>query len=337
MWRLGMEGHQLRSGMRHLKVLRRGLGIAWWEWFRAAADAVQREGIGHGAGAWVAENPSDKWGAVAGNGSPPVLPWRTLGRASYRAAVTTGALEPGIRIEDVLDHRKATAVFIHGAEGAPAQFARLAAALGERINSAVFVWDDTARLAPAAERLRAALTEWPGPVIVVAHSMGALLLAYVGATDRNGQLQDLTAVYLNPLVGGSRYAGDFRALRWLRVGTLLQRLLFRPSVLDLAPEGDFQQAIFGPASAASSFAARSVVLFTERPGEEPDIRPDRVPHYFGRTRDELLERMGRVVQVPPARRSGHRAPLIEPAVVLPLVDGIVNAFTGLDFRGARRA
>jgi hypothetical protein len=323
--------------MRHFKVLRRSLGIVGSELARALPDVVQPGGIVRRADAPLAGNPWSKPGTAAGSDSLPVLPWRTLDRASYRVAVTSGVIEPGIFVEEVLDHHKATAVLVHGAEGAPAQFATLAAALGGRTNAAVFLWDDTARLAPGAERLRAALTDWPRPVIVVAHSMGALLLAYVGATDCKRQLEDLTAVYLNPLIGGSRYAGDFRALRWLRIGALLQRLLLRPSVLDLAPESDFQQAIFGPASAASSFAARSVVLFTERPREEPDIRPDRVPHYFGRTRDELLERMGRVVQMPPARRNGHRAPLIEPEVVLPLVDGIVNTFTNLEFRSARGA
>lgn len=309
----------------------------WEELFEAASDeAVQKEFVRR-ADARAAKSHYGQWGAGAGDRSWPVLPWRTLDRANYRAGVTTGALEPGIVVEDAFDRRKPTAVFIHGAAGAPAQFTTLAAALSERVNAAIFIWDDTGRLAPAAERLRTALLDWPDPVIVVAHSMGALLPAYVGVTDTYGQLRDLTAVYLNPLIGGSRYAGDFRALRWLRVGAFLQRMLFRPSVLDLAPESDFQQAIFGPASAAPSFAARTAIVFTERPGEEPDIRPDRVPHYFGRSRDQLLERTGRVVRVPPTRASGHKAPLLRPAVVLPLLDEVLSMPVSREHRSASLA
>jgi pimeloyl-ACP methyl ester carboxylesterase len=254
----------------------------------------------------------------------PVLSWRTLRRDSYRAAFKVGALQCGIYCEEPLRRDRPTVIFIHGAAGAPSQFAALAAALPSRVNRAVFVWDDTARLAPTAERLRAALVRLPVGVTIVAHSIGMLLPAYIGATDPRGLLRDLAAVYLNPLIGGSRYAGDFRALRWLRLGAVLQRAFCRPSIMDLAPESDFQRTICGPAGAASSFAVRTVMLFTERRGKEPDIRPARVPHYFGRTREALLERFGTVRTVPFSHASGHTAPLLKPNLVLPILEELLD-------------
>ena len=131
-------------------------------------------------------------------------------------------------------------------------------------------------------------------------------------------------MYLNPLIGGSRYAGDFRALRWLRVGSALQRAFCRPSFRDLAPESDFQQAICGRAGAPSSFAGRTMLLFTERRGKEPDVRPARLPHYFGRTREELLARLGTVVNVPLLQATGHNAPLLEPRPVLPILQRLMD-------------
>jgi len=253
-----------------------------------------------------------------------VLYWRTLGRDDYRAALKAGVLESGIYLAESLHRDRPTVVFIHGAAGAPSQFAALAAGLIERANCAVFLWDDTARLAPNAERLRAALLRLPDCVTVVAHSMGFLLPAYAGATDPHGRLRRLAAVYLNPLIGGSRYAGDFRALRWLRLGPILQRAFFPPHILDLAPESDFQQTICGPASGASSFAAQTRLLFTERRGREPDIPPARVPSYFGQTREALLERFGMVVRVPLPEASGHKAPLLKPDLVLPIVESLLN-------------
>jgi pimeloyl-ACP methyl ester carboxylesterase len=254
----------------------------------------------------------------------PVLPWRTLQRDSYRAALESGALQCGIYCEEPLHQSRPTVVFIHGAAAAPSRFSALAAALRARVNRAVFLWDDTARLAPSAERLRAALLRLPAGVTIVAHSIGMLLPAYAGATDPRGLLGDLAAVYLNPLIGGSRYAGDFRAVRWLGLGTVLQHLFCHPNILDLAPESDFQRTICGPESTASSFAAHTVILFTERRGHEPDIRPARVPDYFGRTRAALLERFGTVRSVPRADASGHNAPLLNPNLVVPILETLLD-------------
>lgn len=269
------------------------------------------------------QNPSHVW---------PVLSWRSLHRDSYRAALKCGALRCGVYVEEPLHRNQPTVIFIHGAGGAPSQFAPLAAALNGRVNRAIFLWDDTARLAPAAERLRAAVLQADDAVTIVAHSMGTLLPAYIGATDPHGCLRRLAVTYLNPLVGGSRHAGDFRALRWLGVGRLLQRVLVRPSFLDLAPESEFQQTICGRMSAPSSFAAHTVLLFTERRGQEPDIRPARVPAYFGRTRDEVLVRLGTVRMAPPRQANGHIAPLRDPSLVLPILETLLAGSTAGDRR-----
>ena len=254
----------------------------------------------------------------------PVLSWRTLRRDVYRTALKTGVLQCGVYLEEPLQAGRPTVVFIHGALAAPSQFAELAPALSDGVNRAAFLWDDGARLTPTAEHLRAALLRLPGAVAIVAHSMGMLLPAYVGATDVHGLLRDVAAVYLNPLIGGSRYAGDFRALRWLRLGSVLQRAFCRASILDLAPESAFQQTICGLASAPSSFAPRTVLLFTERIGQEPDIRPARVPHYFGRSREELVARFGRALRLPEASASDHNAPLRKPNLVLPILEALLD-------------
>jgi hypothetical protein len=254
----------------------------------------------------------------------PVLPWRQLRRDVYRAALEEGTIQTGVHFAAAPHPDRPTCLFIHGAAGAPAQFAALAAAFHDRVNPAAFFWDDKARLTPSAKHLRAALLRLPEPVTIVAHSMGMLLPAYLGATDGHGELRNLAALYLNPLIGGSRYAGDFRALRWLRIGAVLQRLFLRPSFLDLAPESEFQQTICGRAGTASSFAAHTVLLFTEKRGREPDIRPARVPSYFGQTRAELLQRFGAVVRVPSLHASGHKAPLHAPSFVVPVLERLLE-------------
>jgi hypothetical protein len=65
-----------------------------------------------------------------------------------------------------------------------------------------------------------------------------------------------------------------------------------------------------------------VVLFTEREGEEPDVLPDRVPQFFGRTREELLDRLGTVVRMP---NRGHNAPLLEAELSVPLIKRFLEA------------
>jgi len=69
-----------------------------------------------------------------------------------------------------------------------------------------------------------------------------------------------------------------------------------------------------------------VLLFSERPGEEPDIRPGRVPKFFPRTRDQVLRRCGEVVFTRTDRDVGH-APLEYPDISLPLIDAALERTT----------
>ena len=224
---------------------------------------------------------------------PPAAPWRVLERAGYRGALEAGTLRPGLVRDRPFDAAKPTVVFIHGAGGAPSQFKALADALGERANLTAFLYDDASRLTPSAHLLEQELRRLPASVTVVAHSMGTLLPGYVGAKSCDDRLRRIAAVYLNPLIGGSHYADDIPALRFLRpLKPLVQRLFFRPSVLDITPESAFEQTIFGPSSPTPCFAAHTTVLLTERAGEEPDIVRERIPLFFGRTREQLLGRMG---------------------------------------------
>lgn len=258
-----------------------------------------------------------------------MLSWWELGRREYRAALRRGVFQPGIVLEEPLVPGRATVIFIHGVRGAPGEFAQFAVALRGRANVGAFLYDATARLAPASSLLREGVLSLLAPIVMVAHSIGALLPAHIGATDPEGRLREVAAVYVNPLIGGSRYAdadralavlGDMPGLRWLYgVKRAIQRRLLPSIVQDLTPECDFQQAMFGSWSRASSFAASTVILFTERPGGEPDIREDRVRKLFGRSRRELVERLGTVVPVGSAQRTGHAAPLNHPELVLPLV------------------
>lgn len=252
--------------------------------------------------------------------------WRDLERSQYRATLETGELTPGLVADSAVDLSRPTVVFIHGAEGTPARFGSLADALEPRANIVMFVYDDTAPLVQSAERLRAGLLALGSrPHVLVAHSMGALLPAYAGATDLNRQLRCTAAVYLNPLIGGSHYADDIPALRWLQgLKPYLQRAFFPTNVQDLTPDSVFEQIIFGRASQPSSFAARTVLLFTEHEGEEPGIAPGRIPHFFGRPRDVLLQRLGRVRTVSTAEATGHSAPLFHPDIVVPLVTELLD-------------
>ena len=279
---------------------------------------------------------------------PVVVPWRNLDRRSYRAALCGGSFRLGIALEEPFVYGRPTVVFIHGSGGSPGQFAELAGTLRGHANLGALLYDDTARLAPAAAVLREEVLSLRGPVVVVAYSIGTLLPAYIGATDREGRLREVAAVYVNPLIGGSRYAdadsalallGDVPGLSWLHgVKRAIQRVFFPSIVQDLTPEGDFQQAIFGWRSRAPSLAARTAILFTERPGKEPDIREDRVRKLFGRSRRELVERMGTIVPVGSAHRTGHAAPLAYPELVLPLVvtaieTGSANRHPPMSFPG----
>jgi pimeloyl-ACP methyl ester carboxylesterase len=240
-----------------------------------------------------------------------------------------GVFRPGIDLEEPFVCGKPTVIFIHGGGGAPGEFAALAGALRHRANLGALLYDDMARLAPATGLLREGVLSLLDRVVLVAHSIGTLLPAYIGATDPEGRLRDVAAVYINPLIGGSRHAdadsvlallGDVPGLHWMhRLKRAIQRVFFPSIVQDLTPESDFQQAIFGCRSPTPSFAASTAILFTERPGKEPDIREDRVRKFFGRSRRELVERLGTVVPVHAAQRTGHTAPFTHPELVLPLV------------------
>jgi pimeloyl-ACP methyl ester carboxylesterase len=228
-------------------------------------------------------------------------------------------------------------VFVHGGDGTPALFAPLASALQAHADCAAFCYSDHARLVISAEHLRHAvrdLARTSSGVVIVAHSMGALLAAYIGATDPERLLVAVRALYVNPLIGGSLWAdadpilarlGELPGLVWLhRVKRLIQRACFPPCVRDLAPESDFAQTIFGRGSTVSSFREHTRIVFTERPGEGPDVRPARAPRLFGRTRPELIERLGTVVPIAPGNAAGHRTPLMTPALLVPLIESLLD-------------
>ena len=56
-------------------------------------------------------------------------------------------------------------------------------------------------------------------------------------------------------------------------------------------------------------------------GDEPDIEPARVPRFFGRTRDELLDRIDPVIRV---TGKGHHAPLHDPDISLPVLRSFLD-------------
>lgn len=258
--------------------------------------------------------------------------WTFHSPRPYRAALRRGRIAPGLTFLDPFDSSRRTVVFVPGSGGVPEKFARVAEALRTNTNCAAFCYLDRSRLVETAERLRAELERIPGPVTVVAHSMGALVTAYAGATDVGARLQRLSALYLNPLIGGSRFAeadpvlavlGDLSSLRWLhRVKLFVQRTFFPPFVQDLAPESGFIQQIFGAAGLPSSFHQRTRILFTETPGAGPDIHPGRAGRWFDCTRDRLIERLGTVAATPINHAVGHDAPLGEPRLVAQLLESL---------------
>jgi hypothetical protein len=138
--------------------------------------------------------------------------WSRLGRMDYRQALRTGRFHAGLAAEEPLLLNRATVVFIHSSNGTPGQFGCFADAVRGRANVVAFVYDDRSRLEPVATVLRDCIASLLPRVVVVAHSLGALLLAFLGAMDSQRRLRDVGAVYLNPLIGGSRYADADRAL-----------------------------------------------------------------------------------------------------------------------------
>jgi hypothetical protein len=276
--------------------------------------------------------PQPRAGAVGGRA---LVPWWVLDRGEYRAMLRKTASRTAIAFEQPPVAGQPTVLFIHGRGGMPRQFASLAGALRGRVNVAAFLYDDAARLAAAAGLLREGAGALTDSLVMVAYSIGSLLPAYIGATDVEERFGAVSALYVNPLIGGSRYAdadrvlavvGDLPGLGWLHgVKRALQRVLLPSVVQDLAPESGFQQTIFGPRSRVSSFASRTVIMFTERPGEEPDVREDRVCKLFGRSRRELIARLGTVVPTDAARHTGHTAPLAHPELILPALLAAIDA------------
>ncbi len=219
-------------------------------------------------------------------------------------------------------------ILVPGLGGGPEQFEALRASLSPELTVMIFAYEDGARLAEAAEILGDTIARRSGEVLVIAHSMGALLPMYLGATDQRKQFSNLKAIYVNPLIGGSRYADRIKALWPLQpLEPLIQGLFFPYSVRDLVPESDFQQKLFGIRSPASTFRHATMLLFTEARGSEPDIEPARVPRFFGRRREVLLQRIGTVVSVE-ASVQGHTIPLESPELVIPLVDELLGSKAG---------
>jgi hypothetical protein len=68
-------------------------------------------------------------------------------------------------------------------------------------------------------------------------------------------------------------------------------------------------------------------VFTERPSEALDIREERVEKFFGRSRAELIQRMGNVWTVAPELRTGHNGVLSQPGLVVPLLDAFLDGLS----------
>lgn len=278
----------------------------------------------------VASPHSDPSGAVP---PLPVWPWTSLQRPTCRRLLPRLPGGAGIVLALPWTPGLPTVVFIHGHGGAPAQFGPHAQSLGGQINLAAYLYDDEAPLEPAALHLQRDLEVLPRPVVIVAYSMGALLPAFLGTNDRRRCLAALSAVYLNPLIGGSRHAdadrllavlGEIRGLHWLHeIKRMVLRRFFAAAILDLDPESSFQQAIFGRKGGTSSFASRTQLLFTELPGAAIDVRAERALKLFGRPRGELLHRLGTPMELSTECCLGHRTPLTHPHWVTPLLQQAV--------------
>ncbi len=266
---------------------------------------------------------------------PDATPWERLTYSSYRQALRCGDLVPGIVFERHPAPGVPTAVCVHGWRGTPANFRTLGVHVRATANLAFFVYDDHSRLADTAELLRHAVRALPGPCLFIGFSMGALLPAYASATDVNGDLHRVAALYLNPLLGGTRYADadpvlamldQIPGLQWLHELKRLFRRRFLPeSVEDLDPRSRFQQAIFGEAASRPTLRERTIIVWTEDDSSRyVSVAPRRVPAFFGCSRDELLGRLGRVAALPPGHARGHTAPINDPSLVLPLLHAAIR-------------
>jgi hypothetical protein len=262
-------------------------------------------------------------------------PWHELTYSRYRRALKQRQLVSGITLERPPVKGQPTAVCVHGWHGTPADFRQLGPCIRKSANLAFFLYDDRHRLASTAELLRRELRGLRGERLLIAFSMGALLPAYAGATDWGAELRGVVAFYLNPLLGGTRYADadpllarldQIPALQWLHsVKQLIHRLFFPPSVRDLDPRSSFQQAIFGAAGRPATFRDRTTIIWTEDDSSRyVSVFPHRVPTFFGCTHEELLQRLGDLAAIPPRGTRGHTAPIDEPGFILPLLEAVTR-------------
>jgi pimeloyl-ACP methyl ester carboxylesterase len=278
---------------------------------------------------------SDEHGARLYPGA--ATPWHELTYAAYQRALRTGALRPGIVLASPPVAGRPTAVCLHGWRGTPADFRPLAEEIRRSSNLAFFLYDDRRRLAGTAELLRRELRALGTPGLLIAFSMGTLICAYAGATDLAAELGGCVALYLNPLLGGARYADADPVLAWLdqvpglyrlhALKRLALRVLFPASVRDLDPGSRFQQTIFGQRARRSTFHGRTTIIWTENGAASGmSVLPQRAPLLFSCSRDELLQRLGGGVVIPPGKALGHTAPVRQPGLVAPAIEAAIRTW-----------
>ena len=110
----------------------------------------------------------------------PTIDFYSLPEGDYLAG---RSLKIGLASNRMVMPDKATIIFIHGLKGSPANFFPFESHIARNANILFFLYRKRDGLLLNGERLRRSLAKVPADTTVIAHSAGALLIHFAGATD----------------------------------------------------------------------------------------------------------------------------------------------------------
>ncbi len=245
----------------------------------------------------------------------PTIDFYSLPEEDYLA---NSSLTAGLASNKIVASDRATTIFIHGLKGSPANFFSFKDHIARNANVLFFLYSKRDGLLINGERLRRSLANAPADTTVIAHSAGALLINFAGATDLKKDLCKLRVIYLNPLLGGSYYSDGFMGSgRYSIFYPLIRHFAIDNLIRDLKPESFFQQVMFGESSNTSCFAESSTVIVTESDETKNGITKARFREVFGKTRSRAIRQMGKKLALKSWLRFGHQGPLEHPEIVVP--------------------
>lgn len=261
----------------------------------------------------------------------PTIDFYSVPAKDYLAS---SSFKPGLASSKPVASGSPTIIFIHGLEGSPRNFSLFKTHINRNANTLFFLYNKRDGLLINGERLRRALAEVPADTTVIAHSAGALLIHFAGATDLIKELCNIQVIYLNPLLGGSYYSDGFMGSgRYSIFYPFVRPFAVDNLIRDLKPESFFQQVIFGEHYIPSCLAANSSVIVTESDEAKTGITKARFKEVFGKTRSQAILQMGKRLTLKNWLHIGHQGPLVHPEIVVPYIPDALRRGTESKLRG----